>query len=88
MSFLDLANAGSTTINGANITTGTINCDLLNGGTINGQEFRQVSDYGELIINNGIIRVPIAGAISEILLILYTSFVASRTSLYTLVFSA
>ena len=59
----DLANAGSTTINGANITTGTINCDLLDGGTINGQEFRQVSDYGELLISNGIIRVPRAGAI-------------------------
>ena len=36
--FEDLANAGSTTINGANITTGTINCDLLNGGTIKGQD--------------------------------------------------
>lgn len=63
VTFNDLENAGSTTINGANITTGTINCDLLSGGTINGQEFRQVSDYGELIINNGIIRVPRAGAI-------------------------
>lgn len=61
--FEDLANAGSTTINGANITTGTINCDLLNGGTINGQDFRQVSEYGELIIRNGVIRVPSAGAI-------------------------
>lgn len=38
VSFFDLANAGSTTINGANITTGTINCDLLNGGTIKGQK--------------------------------------------------
>ncbi len=36
--FEDLENAGSTTINGANITTGTINCDLLNGGTIKGQD--------------------------------------------------
>lgn len=36
--FEDLANAGSTTINGANITTGTINCDLLSGGTIKGQD--------------------------------------------------
>lgn len=32
-----LAVAGSTVINGANITTGSINCDRLNGGTINGQ---------------------------------------------------
>ena len=38
VSFWDLSNAGSTTINGANITTGTINCDLLNGGTIKGQK--------------------------------------------------
>ena len=38
VSFLDLANAGSTTINGANITTGYINCDRLNGGTISGQK--------------------------------------------------
>ena len=39
VTFNDLANAGSTTINGANITTGTISCDLLSGGTINGQTF-------------------------------------------------
>jgi hypothetical protein len=32
-----LATAGSTTINGANITTGTISCDRLSGGTISGQ---------------------------------------------------
>lgn len=38
VTFNDLANAGSTTINGANITTGTINCDLLSGGTIKGQK--------------------------------------------------
>lgn len=36
--FNDLANAGSTVINGANITTGTISCDRLNGGTIKGQK--------------------------------------------------
>ena len=35
-----LAEAGSTVINGANITTGSINCDRLNGGTINGQSIR------------------------------------------------
>ena len=38
VTFYDLANAGSTTINGANITTGTISCDMLKGGTINGQK--------------------------------------------------
>lgn len=37
VTFNDLANAGSTTINGANITTGKISCDLLKGGTLNGQ---------------------------------------------------
>ena len=63
VTFNDLENAGSTTINGANITTGTINCDLLNGGTINGQAFRQVSEYGELIIRNGVILAPSTGAI-------------------------
>ena len=36
--FNDLENAGSTVINGANITTGTISCDRLNGGTIKGQK--------------------------------------------------
>lgn len=35
-----LAEAGSTVINGANITTGSISCDRLNGGTINGQTIR------------------------------------------------
>ena len=63
VTFSDLAGNGTTTINGNNIKTGTISCDLLDGGTINGQEFRQVSDYGELLISNGIIRVPRAGAI-------------------------
>ncbi len=36
--FSDLSNEGKTTINGKNITTGEINCDLLNGGEINGQK--------------------------------------------------
>lgn len=36
--FSDLSNEGKTTINGKNITTGEINCDLLNGGKINGQK--------------------------------------------------
>lgn len=33
-----LGKAGSTVINGANITTGSISCDRLNGGTLNGQK--------------------------------------------------
>lgn len=36
--FEDLAQAGATIINGANITTGTISCDRLDGGKINGQD--------------------------------------------------
>lgn len=59
----DLAQAGATTINGANITTGTISCDLLNGGIINGQRFLQTGKYGDLVINNGVIYAPGNGAI-------------------------
>ena len=36
--FYDLGTAGQTVINGANISTGNINCDRLNGGTIRGQK--------------------------------------------------
>lgn len=63
VTFNDLANAGSTTINGANITTGEISCDRLNGGTIRGQSFFQTGKYGDLIIDDGIIYVPKSGAI-------------------------
>lgn len=63
VTFNDLANAGSTTINGANITTGEISCDRLNGGTINGQRFFQTGKYGDLVIDNGIIFVPDTGGI-------------------------
>lgn len=35
--FYALGTAGQTVINGANISTGNINCDRLNGGTIRGQ---------------------------------------------------
>lgn len=45
VSFWDLLNAGSTSINGANITTGYISCDRLNGGTISGQKLSGC--YGE-----------------------------------------
>lgn len=51
VTFNDLANAGSTTINGANITTGTISCDRLDGGTIRGQkividdDWKYLTDY-------------------------------------------
>ena len=50
VSFSDLAGEGTTTINGANITTGSINCDRLNGGTINGQTF-----YGGKIYSDDIV---------------------------------
>ena len=63
VTFNDLANAGSTTINGANITTGEISCDRLKGGTINGQRFFQTGKYGDLVIDNGIIFVPDTGGI-------------------------
>ena len=36
--FTNLQTAGETTINGANITTGYISCDRLDGGAISGQE--------------------------------------------------
>ena len=38
--FTDLSTSGSTTINGANITTGSISCDRLSGGTISGQKIK------------------------------------------------
>ena len=38
VSFWDLAQAGATIINGANIKTGTISCNRLDGGKINGQD--------------------------------------------------
>lgn len=38
VSFTNLESGGQTIINGNNITTGEINCSLLNGGEINGQK--------------------------------------------------
>ena len=55
--FSDLSGSGTTVINGSNITTGTINCDLLNGGTIKGQkiesenEYLQISSDGKIYLN-------------------------------------
>lgn len=63
VTFSDLAGDGTTTINGKNIKTGTISCDLLSGGTINGQKFVQSGAYGDLIIDDGIIHIPAIGAI-------------------------
>ena len=37
VTFNNLSESGQTVINGSNITTGTINCNLLNGGVIKGQ---------------------------------------------------
>ena len=48
--FSDLSGNGTTTINGANITTGYINCDRLNGGTINGQDISGGTISGAAII--------------------------------------
>lgn len=55
--FNDLENAGSTTINGANITTGYINCDRLSGGTITGVGFYQKGSSGEVWIEDGYIKI-------------------------------
>lgn len=50
-----LAEAGSTVINGANITTGSINCDRLNGGTINGQKISgSTISGGSISITKGV----------------------------------
>ncbi len=38
VTFSDLAGEGTTIINGNNVKTGKISCDLLDGGTINGQK--------------------------------------------------
>lgn len=48
----DLAGSGTTVINGANISTGSINCDRLNGGTINGQTISGGSITGTSITSN------------------------------------
>lgn len=49
VTFTDLLTQGQTVINGSNITTGQINCDLLNGGTINGQTIKGGSIEGSYI---------------------------------------
>ncbi len=40
VSFKNLEDDGGTEINGGNLITGTVSCDVLDGGTINGQIFR------------------------------------------------
>lgn len=47
--FYDLGAAGQTVINGANITTGNINCDRLNGGAIRGQNIVGGTMSGTLV---------------------------------------
>lgn len=47
--FEDLQNAGQTIINGANISTGYISCDRLNGGTISGQTIEGCTISGGII---------------------------------------
>lgn len=57
VSFTDLSSSGKTIINGDNITTGTINCNLLNGGEISGQTFRG----GQINIGTGNFVVDLNG---------------------------
>lgn len=47
VSFSALENEGQTVINGSNIITGKINCDLLEGGEIRGQVFKGGGKDGE-----------------------------------------
>mgnify|MGYP002514754313 CR=1 FL=1 len=59
VTFTDLLTQGQTVINGSNITTGQINCDLLNGGTINGQVYHsETTDY-TVDIRNGKIKTTL-----------------------------
>ena len=55
VTFTDLSTSGSTTINGANIQTGTLSCSKLNGGTISGQSISGGTISGSSI-SGGIIR--------------------------------
>ena len=54
VTFTDLLTQGQTVINGSNITTGQINCDLLNGGVINGQIYHSENGNYVVDIRNGI----------------------------------
>lgn len=62
VTFTDLLTQGQTVINGSNITTGQINCDLLNGGTINGQTIKGGSIEGSNISATDSFRMLIASS--------------------------
>lgn len=94
VTFFDLSQSGKTTINGANITTGSINCDRLNGGTIQGQAIEGGTISGSQINAKDIYCVnhlymkddsnEIAGA-SNVLQMIYdklpgVSFIGENTS--------
>lgn len=55
VNFNDLSGNGTTTINGANIKTGTIDCSLLNGGVINGQTINGGTINGTTITTNSLV---------------------------------
>lgn len=51
VTFSDLSTAGSTTINGSNITTGIVNANRIYGGTLTGVEVKGVNVYGSKYFN-------------------------------------
>lgn len=70
VSFTNLETGGQTVVNGSNITTGEINCNLLNGGEINGQKIVGGEVNGATVkakeglylqYTNNNIRPPISG---------------------------
>ena len=62
VSFRNLSTSGETVINGENIATGTINCNLLNGGEINGQCIRGGTIDGTEITGQKITGGTITGS--------------------------
>ena len=65
VTFNNLSESGQTVINGSNITTGTINCDLLNGGVINGQSIKGGTVEGSTI-TGGVFRSEDGNYLTEI----------------------
>ena len=65
VTFKDISEEGQTVINGSNITTGTINCNLLNGGVINGQSIKGGTVEGSTI-TGGVFRSEGGNYLTEI----------------------
>ena len=65
VTFKNLSESGQTVINGSNITTGTINCNLLNGGVINGQSIKGGTVEGSTI-TGGVFRSEGGNYLTEI----------------------